>query len=248
MLASEVHGVGDDSVAFVHGFTQTRRSWLPVASRLASRHRMVLVDAPRHGGSADVGGDIATAASHVRATVGGRASYVGYSMGGRICLQLACDDPAAVDHLVLIGATAGIEDAAERNSRQRADAALADDLTRDGLDPFLDRWLASPLFATLPRDAAGLDDRRANRADALARSLLELGAGAMTPLWARLDRIEAEVLVLAGSRDEKFTQIGRQLADAIGSRARFVAIKDAGHAAHLEQPEAVAAVIADFLS
>jgi len=50
-----------------------------------------------------------------------------------------------------------------------ATVALADALEADGdVDAFLSRWLANPLFATLPVDRAGLEDRRAKSAAGLA--------------------------------------------------------------------------------
>lgn len=248
MLAHEVLGDGDDTVVFVHGFTQTRRSWLPVASAIArSGRRVVLVDAPRHGESRNVAADVVASAKLVRDVGGEKASYIGYSMGGRICLQLACDVPTAVERLVLLGATAGIVDEAERAERRRLDAALAGVLARDGIAAFLDDWLRGPLFATLTPVAAGVDDRLANDAAALAASLHEAGTGAMEPLWSRLDDVHAEVLVLAGSLDSKFTAVGHRMVEAIGAGARFQTIENAGHAAHLERPDDVTSAILAFL-
>ena len=60
----------------------------------------------------DVRADLWGSADHLVA--GGRAVYVGYSMGGRVALHAALRHPDAVERLVLIGATAGIDDADER--------------------------------------------------------------------------------------------------------------------------------------
>ena len=51
------------------------------------------------------------------ATRAARATYVGYSQGGRLCLQLALDRPDLVDELVLVSASPGIADDAERAAR-----------------------------------------------------------------------------------------------------------------------------------
>ena len=140
---------------------------------------------------------------------------------------------------MLLGATAGIVDDGERAARRAADEALAADLERDGLEVFLERWLALPLFAGLSPDAAGVDDRRRNTAAGLAASLRLAGTGSQADLWGRLGRLDVPVLVLAGERDAKFAGIGRELAAAIGENARFEAVAGAGHAAHLEQPAGV---------
>ena len=76
-------------------------------------------------------------------------------MGGRCACTLALAHPDAVERLVLIGATAGIDDPVERAARRAADEALADHLDRRSASPpFLDEWLAQPLFAGLPTPTA----------------------------------------------------------------------------------------------
>jgi 2-succinyl-6-hydroxy-2,4-cyclohexadiene-1-carboxylate synthase len=55
-------------------------------------------------------------------------------------------------------------------------------------------------------------------------------------------------LVVAGEQDEKFTALGHRLVDGIGPNARFAAVPDAGHAAHLERPAAFLGVLRGFLA
>jgi 2-succinyl-6-hydroxy-2,4-cyclohexadiene-1-carboxylate synthase len=222
----------------VHGFTQTGRSWLPVAEALAADGwRVLLPDAPGHGGSGAITVDLPAAADLLGRSCG-RAVYVGYSMGGRLCLHVALQRPELVEQLVLLGATAGIEDDGERGARRSADEALAASLERDGVRPFLDRWLAGPLFATLNRESAGLDDRLTNEPSGLASSLRLAGTGAQADLWPRLGELDMPVAVVAGELDARFAAIGQRMAAAIGPGASFAAIPGAGHAAHLEQPVA----------
>ena len=245
-LHVERQGAGPP-VVLVHGFTQTGRSWGPIAADLRRDHEVVLVDAPGHGGSAAVRTDL-TAGAALLGAAGGRATYVGYSMGGRLALHLALDQPDQVDALVLLGATAGIEDEQERAARRRGDEGWASDLERDGLDPFLERWLAQPLFANLPADAADLDDRRRNTVEGLASSLRLAGTGSQAPRWSDLPGLRMPVLVLAGERDERFAALGRRMARAIGANAAFAVVAGAGHAAHREQPDAFLAVLRAFLA
>src|SRR6266545_948250 len=97
-------GTPEARVVLVHGFTQTLAAWEPVAARLGARWRVLRVDLPGHGGSA-----------------AGRAAYVGYSLGGRLCLRLALDRPDLVRALVLLSASPGIADPAARAERVAAD-------------------------------------------------------------------------------------------------------------------------------
>ena len=178
--------------------------------------------------------------------VGGEAIYVGYSMGGRVALHAALQHPAAVKGVVLIGATAGIDDGDARRDRRLADDTLADELIELGLDTFLDRWLAGPLFASLTDAAACREARRSNRVDGLAASLRRCGTGTQEPLWGRLSAVTAPVLVLAGDDDTKFSALGARLVGTLAN-ARFQTIPGS-HAVHLENPTPAAGAVRSFVS
>jgi 2-succinyl-6-hydroxy-2,4-cyclohexadiene-1-carboxylate synthase len=225
-------------LVLIHGFTQNRRCWGAVADDLARDHEVWLVDAPGHGDSADVEADLVEGARLVAELTGDRpATFLGYSMGGRLCLQLALDHPAAVGRLILVGASPGIEDPIEREQRRAADDALARRLADLGLPAFLDEWLAQPLFAGLDAAHAFVRERLANTVAGLQSSLRLAGSGAQDPLWDRLGALQMPVLLVTGSADRKFEGIAEQMAARIPD-ARHVVIPDAGHTAHLENPDA----------
>ena len=240
-------GSGAGRVVLVHGFTQTLGAWGPVGERLARRWEVVRVDLPGHGRSGGVRVGFEEAAGLVGAA-GGVGAYVGYSLGGRVCLRLALDRPDLVRALVLVGASPGIGDAGERGARRAADERLAAEVERDGVAAFLDRWLAGPLFASLPAEAAGRGDRLANTAEGLAYALRRLGTGAQRPLWDRLAGLRPPVLLVAGELDRKFAGLARRMAAAIGPTARVALVAGAGHAVHLERPAATATLIEEFLA
>jgi len=223
-------------LVLVPGFTQTAAAWDPVRAELGSDVDSVAVDVPTGLGFAET--------AVVLGERGGPAIYAGYSMGGRLCLRLALDRPDLVRGLVLISGSPGIADDAERAARRDADEQLAREIERDGADEFLDRWLRQPLFASLPADAAGLDERRArNTVAALTHALRALGQGVQEPLWDRLGDLEPPFLPVAGSLDEKYVDIAFEMARAVGGDVRPILLGGAGHAAHLEQPGAVASVL-----
>ena len=178
---------------------------------------------------------------------GRRATYVGYSMGGRLCLQLALDRPELVERLVLISASPGIADDADaRRPTRRATRRWHKTIERDGVDAFLERWLAQPLFATLSRDAAGVEDRRAtNTVDRLTHQLAALGQGSQPNNWGRLHELTMPVLVVAGALDTKYVDIAQRMGAAIPN-ARVEIIDGAGHACHLERPEDIAQLLASW--
>lgn len=237
----------DPTTVLVHGFTQTRRSWGRLVPRLvAAGHHVVAVDAPGHGRSAGHRTDLVEGAL-LLGEVGGRAAYVGYSMGGRLALHLAVERPQLVERLVLVGATAGLDSDEERAQRRAADEALAADLERDGLDAFLARWLANPLFATLPDDAAGVEERKENTVEGLATSLRLTGTGTQRPLWDDLPHLTVPVLFVVGELDTKFTALAQRMRERWGGEATVEVLAGAGHACHLERPDAFLDVLVPFL-
>lgn len=247
-LHVEVLG-GDPSAArvvLVHGFTQTARCWGPFAEDLARDHRVVAVDAPGHGRSARVRAGLADGAA-LLGEAGGRATYVGYSMGGRLALHLALARPDLVGRLVLIGATGGIDDPDARRARRRSDEALAARLDAEGLQGFIDDWLAQPLFAGLGPDRDHRAERLTNTAEGLASSLRLAGTGTQQPLWDRLGELTMPVLVLAGVDDPKFSALAGRLARSIGPGATVALVPRAGHSVHLENPLDTAAILRRWL-
>jgi 2-succinyl-6-hydroxy-2,4-cyclohexadiene-1-carboxylate synthase len=231
-----------------HGFTQTARSWHTVERLLHARLdavETIAVDLPGHGDAPPPDDDDLWASARRLVAAGGTGTYVGYSMGGRVSLHAALERPDAVRRLVLIGATAGIDNPDERRARRDADGVLADRIESIGVEAFVEEWLASPLFAGLTPDTAMRSDRLRNTATRLASSLRATGTGMQEPLWDRLAEIERPVLVLVGEHDAKFTELGRRLVDGLPD-AELVVIPGAGHSVHLERPEATVDAIASW--
>jgi len=245
-LTSERSGrPGAPRLVLAHGFTQNAGCWSPIDAALAEDHDVVAVDLPGHGGSAAVVGDL-PAAGRWLAEAGGTGIYLGYSMGGRMALHAALGAPATITGLVLVSATPGIVDAAERAARRTADEQLADHLERIGIDAFLDEWLALPLFAGLPAERAHRDERGRNTVAGLAASLRTNGTGTQEPLWDRLGELGMPVLLVTGELDPKFTAIAEQLVPAL-RHVEHVVVPGAGHTVHLERPDEFLAVVRRWL-
>lgn len=225
---------------FVHGFTQTGSSWSPVIEAIehdTGAERLSVTPNVAHDRTFTETADALGIAT---------ASYAGYSMGGRLCLHLALDRPDVVERLVLVSASPGIADTTDRAARVETDERLAQSIERDGVDAFLERWLAQPLFATLPPDRAGIDARRAgNTIETLTHQLRVLGQGAQPSNWDRLDQLAMPTLLVVGELDTKYVDIAHRMAAVIPD-ARVEVIAGAGHACHLERPETVAQLVASW--
>jgi 2-succinyl-6-hydroxy-2,4-cyclohexadiene-1-carboxylate synthase len=235
-----------EPLLLLHGFTQTGRGWDEVVRHLGGeRYRPLAPDLRGHGAAASRRPiDFASCVADVAGLAAGRFALAGYSMGGRLALHVALAHPERVSRLVLLSATGGIEDPAERARRHTADEELAAWMELRLITEVADRWGSQPLFAGQAPEvvAAARADRLRNDPRHLAASLRGIGTGSMAPLWDRLVALEMPVAVLAGERDEKFVALGRRLADAL-PRGELEIVAGAGHALALEAPAAVAAAI-----
>ncbi len=244
----------------LHGFTGTGATWEPFLPVLAGRYRTIAPDLLGHG-ETDAPGDpqryrMERCAADLLALLdilgAARCHVVGYSMGGRVALHLALAAPERVRALVLVGASPGIADPVERAARIRQDEALADFIEREGTAAFVARWEPLPLFATqarLPEEVRARirAQRLTQRPEGLANSLRGMGAGAQEPLVERLGELTMPCLLLAGELDDKYRGLVREMADRI-PYAETAIVPGAGHAVHVEQPEAFAAHVTAFLS
>jgi 2-succinyl-6-hydroxy-2,4-cyclohexadiene-1-carboxylate synthase len=221
----------------VPGFTQTASSWDGVAAVARESCEVVALDVPIRDTFAATAGAIAAR--------GRRAIYVGYSMGGRLCLRLAIDHPHLVRGLVLVSSSPGIADPEARAARIRSDEELARSVERDGVDAFLARWLDQPLFATVPPDAPGLAERSLLPPAHLTHSLRVLGAGAMEPMWTDLGDLEMPVALVTGTLDQKYETIALQMLERIGSEVGHIRL-EGGHSLPLEQPAVLGGFVAAF--
>ncbi len=243
------------AVLLLHGFMGSRLDWQPLAAVLARSHCCLAVDLPGHGETGDPGdesrwspdGCVAALAGLLAAAGGG--SVVGYSLGGRLALQLAVEYPDLVTRATIVSSSPGIADEAARQTRRAEDEQRACALETLGLEPFLDAWYRQPLFAQLrehPAFPAVLERRRRNDPRLLARSLRTMGAGVQRSLWGDLAGVRTPLLFLAGQRDVKFAALAFD-AVALCPRAEAVVLRGRGHALVEEDPEAVADETTGFL-
>jgi 2-succinyl-6-hydroxy-2,4-cyclohexadiene-1-carboxylate synthase len=230
-------------VIFVPGFMQRGDAWAPVAELLPERYPSVLLDHEQHTLEGRLE-EIATAAGEGEVP----AALVGYSLGGRVALRAALQQPERYAALVTVGAGAGIDDAGARTARADADERMAAWMETTPIEDIVQIWERQPLFADQSDELvdAQAEGRLSHEPRDLALLMRTAGQGAMDPFWFDLGRLDLPVLALAGSRDNRYTAAARRIArEAPNASARVVA--EAGHAAHLQQPAEVARLIAEFL-
>ena len=225
-------------VLLIPGFMQPAGSWAEVAERLDPP--VTTLDHAEHNFEGRLR-EIAAA--------GEGALLVGYSLGGRLALRAAVRDPDRYAGLVTVGVTAGIEDPAQRSARAEADDRLASWIEAAPIEDVVAIWERQPLFAD--QSEALVEQQRPGRLAQDPRSLAMLlrtaGQGVLEPVWAELLTFRLPVLAIAGGRDDGYAAAATKIA-ATAPNASAAIVEKAGHAAHLQQPEEVAALIANFRS
>ncbi|MGE0191048.1 MAG: alpha/beta fold hydrolase [Planctomycetota bacterium] len=245
-------------VVFLHGFFGTADDWDDVAWELADDRPVVAVDLPGHEPAdepldedeAALPTDLASAAravvrhlDHLELT---RVDIVGYSLGGRIAAALAGAAPQRVRKLVLIGARLEPDTDPTREARDRA---WAQRLRDEGVAAFLEAWWQQPLFDTLRRhpDLPTWRARRLRgRADRLADVLEALTPAHQPDLVPALAAADLPVLLVAGEHDAGYRHANTAVAARL-PRATVHVVPGAGHAPHLEAPDALADAVRAFL-
>lgn len=254
---------GDSSrpaIVFLHGFTWDGASWGPIAESLCDRFYCVAPDLPGHGATsrpepvAEWSFDrVLEALVEALSQLGlSRPHLVGYSMGGRLALRLALLKALPVERLVAIGASAGLASPQDRSSRVREDAELGERLVADGMEAFLERWMALPLFSTMraldPELLGRLNASRATQDPAgLAAALATMGTGSQPYLMEALPDLAVPTLLVVGDQDAKFHAIAEQIISKL-PQGRLEVLAACGHSVPFERPRELAALMTAFFT
>lgn len=251
----------------LHGWLDNAASFIPLQPYLAE-FDLVALDLPGHGGSAHrlPGYDyvfvdwIHDVLDALDALGFARASLLGHSMGGAIATLVAAAAPERVGRLAVIEALGPIAGVAEEAGMRLRQAVAARRALPSGRGPRVIAELETAVDARLAasrmsRDAARLIVRRnlevvpggyAWRSDPRMLLPTHVRTGEQfIRSWIRA--IEAPTLVLAADPPPAyFTAQARDERVAELRDGRCVVLPG-GHHLHMEQPEAVAAVLRPFL-
>jgi 2-succinyl-6-hydroxy-2,4-cyclohexadiene-1-carboxylate synthase len=247
------------ALVLLHGFTGSAATWAGHMEALADLCTTIAIDALGHGesdapadparyGMAHVAGDTLAILDRLGVE---RFGLLGYSMGGRMALQVAVAAGPRLELLVLESASPGLRTAQERAARVAADEQLAALLEREGIVAFVDRWEQAPIFQSqrgLPPDVwqAQRAQRLSSNPHGLAASLRGAGTGAQPPLHDHLATLAAPTLLIVGEHDAKFRAIAREMRQALPG-AGLAVVAGAGHAVHLEAPREFDSLVRQFI-
>jgi 3-oxoadipate enol-lactonase len=241
-------GTGKPAIVYSNSLGTDFRIWDEVVARLGDRFRHIRYDKRGHGLSeatpapyamADHVGDLESLLDHLDVKA---CAVVGLSVGGVIAQGLAAKRPDLVEVMVLMDTAHRIGTAEMWNQR-------IDGVTSNGIAPLADaimqRWFTPAYRSPDNPDFVGYTAM-------LTRTTVNGYAGTCAALrdtdyTEQTKALSLPVLAIVGDQDGSTPpDLVRSTADLIRG-ARFRIIPDAGHLPCIEQPQAVANLMHNFL-
>ncbi len=252
----------------IHGWLGSAHDWHPIIDCISSfnhppKRHIVAVDLPGHGDSPPWDDGTLTFSSLCDALASLITEQftltppiiVGYSLGGRLALQLARRFPTIIHSLVMLAAHPGLPEDNEtkigkspRAERRALDLARAHEVTTIPWPLFIEKWYELPVFSSLrtnPTIREQIINKRLAHPPAAPAPLLTALSLAHQPPPPKTLTIPTHQIV--GSLDPIYQSLahGAPWMNAT-SQHRITVIEGAGHAVMYEGAQEVAEVLAGW--
>ena len=240
-------GGSGSPVVLLHGLAGRATEWRETASWLTEHHRVVAPEARGHGRSERRPGDVSRAAHvadaemWIRHVADGPVVLVGQSLGGHTALLVAARYPDLVAELVVVEATPARDPDAAREVQEWLETWPV---------PFASRDEALSFFGRNRGWAEAWTDGLEQRNDGLwptfeiAVMVESLRENTTTSYWDEWNSIACPTMVVVAEENRHSDGVDRMLEQQPASS--LVAIPDAGHDLHLDNPAAWRHALAAF--
>ena len=175
-----------------------------------------------------------------------RFSVCGFSMGGRVALQILRLAPERLERMCLLDTGVVPPGPGEPAARQ----VLVDLAYKEGMDAVCAAWLPPMLHPDRRKDPAFMGPL----GDMVRRATPDIFAGQIRALLGRPDQtpllpsINFPTVVAVGRQDEWSTVAQHEDFAKLIPNAKMVVIEDSGHFTPVEQPEALTAILRDMMA
>lgn len=204
---------------FLHGFLGTGEDWEEMLPFFEERYFCIAYDLPES--------DIVAAVKKEIEKISPKPILIGYSMGGRIALQLQ-EHAAAV---VALSANPGLKSEEQKEIRRKADEEWAQKILHRPWREFLDEWYGQSIFASLhgkPLLKTIIDKRLKSGSRGNAQVMREMSLANQMAV----EEFSVPTLMMYGEEDWKFRDLYSTLPEHVCVRG----IKNSGHCLNQENP------------
>ncbi|MCH9633433.1 MAG: 2-succinyl-6-hydroxy-2,4-cyclohexadiene-1-carboxylate synthase [Chlamydiae bacterium] len=236
------------TLILLHGFLGTHQDFSTLIPYLKEDFYCVCFDLPGHGKSKQLQYTNYDSLEEIilrdiEPYSNASSSLLGYSMGGRIALNIF--NRLNCSKLILISTRIDPLSKEEKDERALFEKKWATTLLKDSFSNFLITWYSQPLFCTLKENPLLLKKIMSKRFNEdpkfLAKAFLALSPCNLLPHFDS----KKPLLYLTGSKDLKYASIAKKLEQ--NSNQIFVhSHPTSSHAVHLEAPEFTANQITTF--
>ena len=245
-------GVGEKCVVLLHGYLESMYVWDDFAPLLTPSVRVITVDIPGHGIS-EVKGEVHTMEmvadvlhQMLKSLEIERVTMVGHSMGGYVALAFCARYPEQLDGLVLLSSTPNPDTEAKRENRRREIA-----LVRAGKKDALARVAPEAGFAEQNRR------RLRSYIDDLTECVhITEDDGIVALLGGMMERADQNEMLRKSAVPQLFIlgkkdgYIPVEVAEEIVAnhpQAQVAWLEESGHMGFIEEPEACAEALLEFV-
>jgi len=168
---------------------------------------------------------------------------LGYSLGGRILLQLIEKNSNLFDSLVFISVHPGFRLTQERKDRFESDLIWKKKLENMSLTEFINEWNSQPVLSLSQNRDCKLNFTTSS--DHLAKVLINFSLAYQADFRSLIQALPLPQLWVSGSNDIKFKNLHQELA---GAKLRHLVVDGAGHRIHFDRPAELMTEIQNFLT
>ncbi len=239
-------------LVLLHGLFGTSSDWNSVKA-LFEDYEVVTLTLPGHGTTPKTLDtySIANLSEWIYQKVKdwGPCHYLGYSLGGRVLLDIYSKHPEIFQSLILESSSPGLVAESEKKLRVKIDRDNREQLLQNPAAFFME-WYQQPIFFSLQLQSeiykSIISERMSNFNSELQKLLLETSPGANQSLWETIKSVK-NGLYIAGRLDTKYSNLSQSLV-AQNPNFGVEIIEHVGHCAHRESPHEFARVVLNFLS
>lgn len=199
------------SIYALHGFLGLSRDWVGVFNHPEFQNHQVIRPSffsDSHFADLDIQTFIDDVRRHQEDQNFSRKIFVGYSLGGRLGLQLLEAAPDLFDHYFFVSTHPGLQHNSEKNERLKSDKMWLDQLQKLPWEEFVQKWNAQGVLTSSSASVRASSEFIKTQ---LEKGLTQLSLGHQKDYSSLIQKHQNKITWVVGQKDSKFLSIADDL-------------------------------------